>query len=467
MDLVSAHPGHLNAFFSGSHTFTLDQLRSGVARELRQQASFMPLEPVSLKSPNDFAKLFARFELGAPTILVDPRLDLPKAKLTEIRNGLETKNRPPDARALVGLFTSGTTSEGKCIFHSASSLANIVLSIQSVVERETNSRSEPRETRRQDAFTNIATLRSSNPINNPLATSMSLSSVSGLALALRAIFTGGGLLLPDEYDLAAFNQGICSIPGATVALSPASARSLLNLWRTGASVRPRPLSVALGGSKVPVRVAEQLHQFLDCIVTIGYGTTETGPVTASSLDGIADIRAGTVGTPLAGVNVAIGSQTHPAHHAGEGAVVVESGSLLSGFVKDGVYREVDRHTAWQTGDLGRLSNDGRLTICGRADWMIIRGGRLIDPAVIEGALDSIPAVMQALVYGRPSRVEGEDDVCALIVAAEPGVTLDAVRKSLVAILPASLVPRHLSFVSHLPMTVDGAVRRGLTGSPRC
>jgi acyl-CoA synthetase (AMP-forming)/AMP-acid ligase II len=67
-----------------------------------------------------------------------------------------------------------------------------------------------------------------------------------------------------------------------------------------------------------------------------------------------------------------------------------------------------RDQGWlNTGDTGRVDDDGWLYLRGRAKDVIIRGGHNIDPQVIEDALLSHPAVVDAAAIGRPDRRAGE------------------------------------------------------------
>ena len=61
----------------------------------------------------------------------------------------------------------------------------------------------------------------------------------------------------------------------------------------------------------------------------------------------------------------------------------------------------------RTGDLGRLDEDGRLTVEGRKADTIISGGENVAPARVEAALESHPGVIEAGVIGRPDPEWGE------------------------------------------------------------
>jgi fatty-acyl-CoA synthase len=76
-----------------------------------------------------------------------------------------------------------------------------------------------------------------------------------------------------------------------------------------------------------------------------------------------------------------------------------------------------------SGDLGRLDEDGFLWITGRAKDLVIRGGHNIDPAPIEEILFQHPAVGLAAVVGQPDAYAGELPVG--YVQLKPGTTVAA------------------------------------------
>lgn len=71
-----------------------------------------------------------------------------------------------------------------------------------------------------------------------------------------------------------------------------------------------------------------------------------------------------------------------------------------------------------TGDLARVDSEGFIYLLGRAKDLIIRGGHNIDPAVIEDAVRTHPAVVDANAVGRPDRHSGEVPV-VYVTVSEP------------------------------------------------
>jgi fatty-acyl-CoA synthase len=134
-----------------------------------------------------------------------------------------------------------------------------------------------------------------------------------------------------------------------------------------------------------------------------------------------------------------------------------------------------------TGDLARVDDDGFVHLVGRAKDLIIRGGHNIDPAVIENALLTHPAVAAAQAVGRPDVHAGE--VPAAFVTLTPGA--DATPEELRAwasdrVPEQAAAPKAVTVLNTLPVTPVGkpfkpalraaaareAVAEALRGIPR-
>ncbi len=122
----------------------------------------------------------------------------------------------------------------------------------------------------------------------------------------------------------------------------------------------------------------------------GYGLTEAGPVV--SINRIDAWRAGSVGPPLRGVQVAI---------AEDGEILVNSPSLMAGYLNLDVETSEALGGGWlHTGDLGHMDADGILTIKGRKKELIVTsGGKNIAPVPIEEQLRHSRWISEAIVFG--------------------------------------------------------------------
>ncbi len=120
----------------------------------------------------------------------------------------------------------------------------------------------------------------------------------------------------------------------------------------------------------------------------------------------------------------------------------------------------------RTGDIGRLDEDGFLTLMDRAKDMIISGGFNIYPSDIEAVLLTLPGVVEAAVVGVASDAWGETPV-AFVVA--PGGDADAIRAAanakvgktqrLAAVVLIDELPR-----SHIGKVLKRELRDGFTGT---
>jgi long-chain acyl-CoA synthetase len=167
-----------------------------------------------------------------------------------------------------------------------------------------------------------------------------------------------------------------------------------------------------GGAPLAQEIIEFFHS-LDVLILEGYGLTEC--TTAATVNRPSRYRFGTVGPALPGVELQI---------ADDGEVLIRSETIFAGYFKDEeATQEVLTEDGWlRSGDLGRLDDDGFLTITDRKkDILVTAGGKNVSPQNIENALKISPLVSQALVVG-----DRRPYVAALITLAE-GISPDAAR----------------------------------------
>ena len=175
-----------------------------------------------------------------------------------------------------------------------------------------------------------------------------------------------------------------------------------------------------------------------------FGQTETlGAVAALGPADHAGGRAGSVGKPMAGVEVRI---VDPASGA-EG----DLGELW-------VHAEHTATPGWlRTGDLVRRDTDGYLHAVGRLSDVINRGGEKVDPAEVEAALRAHPSIADVAVAGYGDAEMGQR-VGALVVAVET-VDDELLRTWCRTRLEPHKVPERIVFVDAIPLTELGKVSR--------
>ena len=114
----------------------------------------------------------------------------------------------------------------------------------------------------------------------------------------------------------------------------------------------------------------------------------------------------------------------------------------------------------RSGDLGTISDEGYVSLRGRVNDRIIRGGENIYPAEIEHALGDHPQVREAACVGVPDRRYGEI-VKAVVVPADPLAppATDELRTYLADRLAHFKVPATFEFVVELPRNPSGKILR--------
>ena len=221
----------------------------------------------------------------------------------------------------------------------------------------------------------------------------------------------------------------------------------------------------MAGAPCPValmkRVVEDMHLRE---ITIGYGMTETSPVSCqSAIDTPLDKRVSTVGTVHPHLEVKIidpgAGETTPRGVPGE--ICTRGYAVMRGYWDDeAATRQVIDKDGWMhTGDLGAMDADGYVNVVGRLKDLVIRGGENISPFEIEEFLCRHPLIRSAQVIGVPDRRYGEE-LCACIVLS-PGHELseDDVRAFCKGKIAHYKIPRYIKFVQAYPMTVTGKVQK--------
>jgi long-chain acyl-CoA synthetase len=222
-------------------------------------------------------------------------------------------------------------------------------------------------------------------------------------------------------------------------------------------------NVMFGGSPMPMDLAERLiAAFPGLRLWNLYGLTEAGPNGTALRPEDALRKLTSVGTPLPSVEIRIAGPNGSALGAGEhGEVLMRTPSVMAGYVDDPAppVSAVDEDGWLPTGDIGRLDDEGFLTLLDRKNDMVVRGGFNVYPAEVEQAFAAHPDVAEAAVVGVPHAVLGEDVVACVVLRdradTSPEELVDFCRQR-VADYKA---PRTVHVVDALPRNAMGKVLR--------
>jgi fatty-acyl-CoA synthase len=114
------------------------------------------------------------------------------------------------------------------------------------------------------------------------------------------------------------------------------------------------------------------------------------------------------------------------------------------------------HDGWlRTGDVGKVSPEGFLTLTDRAKDVIKSGGEWISSVELENALMGHPAVMEAAVVGIPDEKWGERPLASVVVRSGEDVSADDLRTFLADKVAKWQVPDSWAFIDEVPKTSVG------------
>jgi O-succinylbenzoic acid--CoA ligase len=245
-----------------------------------------------------------------------------------------------------------------------------------------------------------------------------LSHVGGLMVLLRAAIHGFTAVLAPLDRLGEATVASL-VPTQLARLLDAGHRDGPEIVLGGAGA-PRALLERAAAAGVPVRTTYGLTQTCSMVTLSEPGDTETS------------------GAPLPGAQIEIG---------GDGEILVRGPMVAAG-------------GQLATGDLGRLTADGRLVVIGRKDDLIVSGGENVAPAEVEAVLLEHPQVRDAAVYGRPDPEWGQAVTARIVPREGAPPDPDELRAFCRERLAGFKVPKAFEIAGEpLPRTASGKLLR--------
>lgn len=293
----------------------------------------------------------------------------------------------------------------------------------------------------------------------PMAHSYGFSSV-----ALPALLRGSPVVVPEAGSPLAPLEAAHAWDATFFPTVPAYLQGLLGLARPEAWP-PSVCLVISAGALLPPATAAGFREVYGQPVHCFYGASECGGICYDREGGAAE--RGTVGTPVDGVTIEL--EPLPGTAEDQGVVTVSSAAVARGYLQDsdvrlagGRFRASDRG-AWESGELRLL---------GRIDGLINVKGRKVDPGEVEKVLAELDGVLEVVVLGIPSRLDGSEVVRAVVACRPDALAADDVLAFCRDRLAEHKRPRSVRLVTGIPRTASGKVDRqallaleGPTSSP--
>jgi malonyl-CoA/methylmalonyl-CoA synthetase len=189
-----------------------------------------------------------------------------------------------------------------------------------------------------------------------------------------------------------------------------------------------------------------------------YGMTETGMIASNPYKG--ERIAGTVGHALPDVSVRIADAQGLEVKRGEiGVIEVKGPNVFKGYwrMSEKTAEEFRADGSFITGDVATMTDDGRITIVGRAKDVIITGGFNVYPKEIEEEIDALPGIIESAVVGIPHADFGEGVIA--VVTAKTSVDEKAIIATLSSRLARFKCPKRIIVIESLPRNAMGKVQK--------
>ena len=219
------------------------------------------------------------------------------------------------------------------------------------------------------------------------------------------------------------------------------------------------------GEPLNPEVIRWAKRLLDRDIHDTWFQTETGSIMIANRPGL-DIRPGSMGKPVAGIEAAILSDGGEEMPAGEqGNLCLKPGwpaMFLSYLNNDDAYRRKFRHGFYHTDDIAYRDRDGYYWFVGRGDDVINTAGHLVSPFEVESALLECEEVAESGVIAAPDDLLFEK-VVAYIQLHErftPNTELELKLRLHIANKVSSIAtPQEIIFCDSIPKNKSGKIMR--------
>ncbi|MBO0864297.1 MAG: long-chain fatty acid--CoA ligase [Mycobacterium sp.] len=287
--------------------------------------------------------------------------------------------------------------------------------------------------------------------------------VFGLTCGLNgSVLAGATLTLIPRFDPRKALEVIARDAVTVFEGVPTMYSALLSVAKEAAPDATRTLRACVsGGAALPVQILADFEKAFGCLVLEGYGLSESSPAAAFNHPH-RPRKVGSIGTPIEGVQMRVVDSDGAEVPQGEvGEIQIRGHNVMKGYwnLPDATKATITPDGWLNTGDVGRMDEDGYFYIVDRTKDMIIRGGYNVYPREIEEVLYEHPAVAEAAVIGIPHDSLGEDVGAAVALKKGATVDPDELREYVKARVAAYKYPRRVWLVDELPKGPTGKVQK--------
>jgi acetyl-CoA synthetase len=217
------------------------------------------------------------------------------------------------------------------------------------------------------------------------------------------------------------------------------------------------------GEPLNPEVINKVHEAWGLTIRDGYGQTETTAIVANAPG--QKVKPGAMGRPLPGYRVLILDADGMPRTEGEICLDLNGerpAGLMQGYADASGKLSGANDQVYRTGDVASLDEDGYLTFVGRADDVFKSSDYRISPFELESVLIEHECVAEAAIVPSPDEIRlSVPKAYILLIASAPPSRETA--QSILKYTNQRLAPfkriRRLEFVTELPKTISGKIRR--------
>ena len=220
-----------------------------------------------------------------------------------------------------------------------------------------------------------------------------------------------------------------------------------------------------GSAGLPAATAKAFHDKFGITLLANYGLTENCASAALSPRGVPP-RYGASGIRLPYTQIktvmvdANGNYVRDTKPGESGVIAIKGPAVTSGYVGDGALNAklFFSEGSLNTGDLGRIDEDGYIWVTGRVKDLIIRGGNNIDASVIDDTLLKHEAVELAAAVGKPDAYAGEMPIAYVQLKPGAKATAEEIKAFARANIPEmGAAPAEVIVIDKIPLTDVGKI----------
>ncbi|MFC9518617.1 class I adenylate-forming enzyme family protein [Nocardiaceae bacterium NPDC056970] len=295
---------------------------------------------------------------------------------------------------------------------------------------------------------------------------MPLFHLAGLANVTYGLFIGASVFIQSRFSAAEFVDAVTDHRIQFTNLVPSAISMVVDEIRSRdqAPDLSSLVEIGYGASAISPELLRSAIETLGCRFRQNYGCTETGGFPISTLEPSDHTPESThlrsAGKPALNWEVRIVGHDFDDVPVGEpGEIVVRGAEPFDGYWNnpEATAAAMTPDGFWRIGDIGRIDEEGYLTIVDRAKDMLVSGGENVYPAEVEALLRQHPGISEVAVIGVPHARWGESVHAVVVERGQGGLQPDVVIAWCRERMAGFKCPTSVEFVDELPRNATGKI----------